>query len=154
MDLLKKIKVELWVLFLACVLIFIGMMGFGSLVRHEILAPVSKVPIMSGAALFIAEIPSNLSKIVRGQSYDLISPSRFPNISGFQGKPLKEETYLLLSKYDGNATRSTVELIDLRSFEVIKTWRPDIDQIIELVDTSLPEFENLIRDSNSKRFRG
>ena len=72
MDLLKKIKVELWVLCLACVLIFVGMVGFGSLVRHEILAPVSRVPIMSGAALFIAEIPSNLKDIVRGQSYDLI----------------------------------------------------------------------------------
>ena len=85
MDLLKKIKVELWVLCLACVLIFIGMVGFGSLVRYGILAPVSKVPIMSGAALFIAEIPWNLKKIVRGSSYDLMArEQRFPNISGFQ----------------------------------------------------------------------
>ena len=155
MDLLKKIKVELWVLCLACVLIFVGMVGFGSLVRHEILAPVSRVPIMSGAALFIAEIPSNLSRIIRSQNNEILvaSAQRFPNVSGFQGKPLEDETYLLLSKYDRNTERSVVELVDLRSFEVKKTWRPDIDQIIELVDTSLPEFENLIRDSNAKRFR-
>ncbi|SVD44540.1 uncharacterized protein METZ01_LOCUS397394, partial [marine metagenome] len=152
MDLLKKIKVELWVLCLACVLIFVGMVGFGSLVRHEILAPVSKAPILSGAALFIAEIPSNLQKIERGSSHDLqAAEQRFPNVSGFQGKPLEEETYLLLSKYDGDKERSVVELVDLRSFEVKKTWRPDIDQINKLVDTSLPEFENLERDHNNKR---
>jgi len=37
MDLLKKIKIELWVLCLVCVLLFIGTIGFGSLVRHELL---------------------------------------------------------------------------------------------------------------------
>ena len=138
---------------LACVLFFIGMVGFGSLVRHEILATIPRLPIMSGAALFLAEIPSNLKDIVRGQSEDLRVENRFPNVSGFQGKPLEEETYLLLSKYDGDTQRSVVELVDLRSFEVKKTWRPDIDQINELVDTSLPEFENIHRDFNAKRYR-
>jgi hypothetical protein len=154
MDLLKKIKVELWVLYLACVLIFVGMVGFGSLVRHEILAPVSRLPILSSTALFIAEIPFHLKDIIRGQSYDFqIKEPRFPNVSGFQGKSLEKDTYLLLSKYDGNAKRSLVELIDLRSFEVKKTWRPDITKINRLVDTSRPEFENLKRDRNAKRFR-
>ena len=152
MDLLKKIKIELWVLCLAGVLLFIGLVGFGSLVRHEILAPVSRLPILSSAALFIAEIPANLKKIISVS--DLQSTEqRFPNISGFQGNPLAEETYLLLSKYDGDAQRSVVELVDLRSFEVKKTWRPDIDKINESVDTSQPEFENLKRDGNTKRFR-
>ena len=154
MDLLKKIKIELWVLCLAGVLLFIGLVGFGSLVRHELLAPVSRLPILSGAALFIAEIPSNLKDIVRGQSSKLIAKEqRFPNVSGFQGEPVEEETYLLLSKYDGNTKRSVVELVDLRSFEIKKTWRPDIDQINELVDTSFPEHENLHRDNNAKRYR-
>jgi hypothetical protein len=151
MDLLKKIKIELWVLCLACVLLFIGMVGFGSLVKHEILAPVSRLPILSSAALFLAEIPSNLKIIVKGQTFDLLTKEqRFPNVSGFQGKPLEKETYLLLSKYDGNEKRSVVELVDLRSFEVKKKWRPDVDQINELVDTSLPEFKNL---SNVNRYR-
>jgi hypothetical protein len=154
MDLLKKIKVELWVLCLACVLIFGGMVGFGSLVRHEILVPESRVPILSSAALFLAEIPTNLKLIKRSQTFDIqIIEQRFPNISGFQGKPLEKETYLLLSKYDGDIKSSVVELIDLKSFEVKKTWRPDIDQINALVDTSRPEFEYLHRDKNPKRYR-
>ena len=152
MDLLKKIKVELWVLCLAGVLLFIGLVGFGSLVRHEILASVPRLSILSSTALFIAEIPSNLRDIVRGQSYDLqIKEPRFPNVSGFQGKSLEKETYLLLSKYDGNAKRSHVELIDLRSFEVKKTWRPDITKINRLVDTSRPELEK-ISGNNARRY--
>jgi len=153
MDLLKKIKVELWMICLACVLIFLGMIGFGSLVLHEKEAPQSRFPILSSTALFIAEIPKNLRTIFLGQSYDLTLPSRFSNISGFQGNSLEEETYLLLSRYDGDTSRSVVELVDLRTFEVKKTWRPDIDQINKLVDISLPSFENLKRDHNAKRYR-
>ena len=153
MDLLKKIKVELWVLCLAGVLLFIGLVGFGSLVRHEILASVSRLPILSSTALFLAEIPSNLKDIVRGQTFVMrAKEQRFPNISGFMGEPLEEETYLLLSKYDGDIERSVVELVDLRSFEVKKTWRPDIDKINGLVDTSFPEFQNIHRDINVKRY--
>ena len=154
MNLLKKIKVELWVLFLACIFLFILMVVFGSLVRHAILAPVSSVPIMSDTALFLAEIPMNLKRISRGQSYDLLiqGEQRFPGMKGFQGNPLEDEAYLLLSKYDGDTERSVVELVDLRSFEVKKTWIPDINQINELVDTSLPEFKNLARDRNAKRY--
>jgi hypothetical protein len=153
MFLLKKIQIELWVLCLAGVLLFIGLVGFGWLVRHELLAPASRLPIMSSTALFIAEIPLNLKNIVRGQTFDLQSDEqRFPDVSGFKGEHLEEETYLLLSKYDGNTSSSVVELVDLRSFEVKKTWRPDIDEIIALVDTSRPEFENLERDRNAKRY--
>ncbi len=153
MDLLKKIKIELWVLCLAGVLLFIGLVGFGSLVRYELLAPVSRLSILSSSALFIAEIPSNLKDIIRGQSFNLqAKEQRFPNVSGFQGKPLEEVTYLLISRYDGDASRAVVELVDLRSFEVKKTWRPIIDEINELVDTSQPEFDKLEIDLNAKRY--
>jgi hypothetical protein len=160
MILFKKIKIELWVLCLAGVLLFIGMIGFGSLVRHEILAQnsdgVSRFPILSSTALFIAEIPANTKKISKGEMKES-SPlraveQRFLGISGFQGEPLKDETYLLLSKYDGDSERAVVELVDLRSFEVKKTWRPDITQINDLVDTSFPEFQTLEKEYNAKRY--
>jgi len=160
MDLLKKIKIELWVIFLAGLLSLLLAIGTGVLVRQELVGT-SKFGVISKTALFLAEIPVTLKQI-NTQSHDLIageiaglpaSEQRFPNVSGFQGKPLKNETYLLLSKYDGDTERSVVELVDLRSFEVKKTWRPDIDQFNELVDTSLPEFEYTLRDRNTKRYR-
>ena len=152
MILLKKIKIELWILCLAGLISFLLAIGTGILVRQELVSS-TKFGVFSKAALFLAEIPSNLKDIYRGQTFELKIPiQRFPNISGFQGKPLEEETYLLLSKYDGNTESSVVELVDLRSFEVKKTWSPDIDQINNFVDTSLPEFENLHRDRNDRRY--
>ena len=125
--------------------------GTGILVRQELVG--IKLGIASKTALFLAEIPSNLIRLGRGQNLDLsVGEQRFQNVSGFQGKPLEKETYLLLSKYDGDTERSVVELVDLRSFEVKKTWRPDIDKINGLVDTSFPEFQNIHRDINVKRY--
>lgn len=156
MDLLKKIKIELWVLYLAGLLGLLLAIGTGILVRQELVGSV-KLGVISKGALFLAEIPKNLIEIGQRPSHDLrvgwAGAHRFPNVSGFQGNPLEEEAYLLLSKYDGDKERSVVELVDLRTFEVKKTWSPDIDKINNLVDTSLPEFENLERDRNAKRFR-
>jgi hypothetical protein len=149
MDLLKKIKIELWVLCLVGLLSLLLAIGTGFLVRQELVG--GKLGVVSKAALFLAEIPLNLKKITSDGALQA-KEQRFPNVSGFQGKPLEEETYLLLSRYDGDALRAVVELVDLRSFEVKKTWRPNIDKINELVDTSQPEFENQERDRNARRY--
>mgnify|MGYP005632825681 CR=1 FL=1 len=156
MNLLKKIKVELWVLFFAGFLSLLLAISTGILVRQELVGS-AKLGVISQAALFLADIPANLKLMIIG---DLVTKEqRFTNISGFHGSTIEEEAYLLLSKYDGNKDkylfhdgRSVVELVDLRSFEVKKTWRPDMDQINALVD-NLPEFENLKRDKNAKRYR-
>jgi hypothetical protein len=150
MILLKKIKIELWVLCLAGLISLLLAIGTAILVRQELIGSV-KLGVVSKAALFLAEIPMNLKKMTIDDDLATIE-HRFSGLRGFNGEPLEEETYLLLSKYDGDTERSVVELVDLRSFEVKKTWRPDIDQINKLVDTSRPEFENLHRDRNDRRY--
>jgi len=148
MDLLKKIKIELWVLCLAGLLSLLLAIGTGILVRQELVG--GKLGFISKGVVFLAELPQNLNKYL---GFDLIvGEQRFIGIKGFQGKSLEEETYLLLSKYDGDTERSVVELIDLRSFEVKKTWRPDIKQINSLVDNSRPEFENIQITRHAKRY--
>ncbi|MDC0931951.1 arylsulfotransferase family protein [Methylophilaceae bacterium] len=130
--------------------------GNGILVRQELVGS-SKLGIISKTALFLAETPMYMKRMGLfdgSTNYDLIAKeNRFPNVSGFQGSPLEEEFYLLLARYNGDAERSVVELIDLRSFETKKIWRPDIDQINDLVDLSLPQFRALKRDKNVKRYR-
>ena len=151
--LLKIIKIELWVLFLTVILFFLLLMSFGALVGHKLEAPKNRFPIMSEVAYFIAEIPSNFIEILQNKkAKELQVEDRFPNLSGFEGNPLQEEAYLLLSRYNGDIKQSIVELVDLRSFEVKKTWRPDIDKINELVDTTIPDFKNLLRDKYSSRY--
>ena len=153
MNLLKKIKIELWVILLAGLLSLLLAITTGILVRQEIVGVV-KFGVVSKAALFLAEIPMYTKKILIASQCApfCANEHRFPEIKGFQGDPLEEETYLLISKYEGNTERSVVELVDLRTFEVKKTWRPDINKINKLVDTSFPEFEYLQRDHNAKRY--
>ena len=75
---------------------------------------------------------------------------RFEGISGFNGVPNKNESYLLLSRFDGNLKEGIVELIDLTNFKVLHTWNPDINKINNLVDTQ-DEFKYLNRDKNNSR---
>ncbi len=156
MNLSKKIKIELWALLLIGLLSLILAISNGILVRQELIGS-KKFGIFSKTALFLAEIPVNVKKISLHLSYDLSAPvvieKRFRNISEFHGKPVEEERYLLLSRYDGDKQSSIVELIDLRTFDVKKTWNPDIEQINSLANVSDPEFENLLTDRSSSRFR-
>jgi len=145
-------KIEIWVLYLVIVLGIVLSIFVGTLVRQELVGTV-KAGFISKAALFLAEIPVELTRL-SGNDFSVNEEQGegFSTIYGFKGEPLEDEVYLLHSRYDGNLKRSVVELVDLRSFTVRKTWSPDIDQINGLVDTSNPEFLHLRRDKNSRRY--
>jgi hypothetical protein len=127
----------------------------GVLVRQELVGSV-KFGAVSKASLFLAEIPMNLKRITRISERGnplLTNEQRFLDIEGFRGTPIKDDVYLLLSRYDGNIKRSIVELVDLQSFEVKKTWMPDIAKINQLVNVQKPDFINMERDLTPKRYR-
>ena len=88
--------------------------------------------------------------IIRGHGGNLIVEDKFPTLDGFGGTPNSQESYLLLSRYDGDLQEGLVELIDLRNFEVMHTWNPDIDAFNDLVE-QVDEFKYLDRDANNSR---
>lgn len=142
-------KIELWIVLLIIIFGIIFSIFFGTLVRQELVGGV-KLGSVSKAALFLSEIPLNLKKIL---SHDLVlSEDRAPEKSGFVGNNLKDLSYLLLSRYDGNLNESVVELVDLTSFEVVHRWNPDIKKINSYVDISKEEFKNHLRDNNERRY--
>ena len=140
-------KIELWILYLTILLSILIAIGFGTLVRQELVGA-TKVGWVSKTALTLAEIPVNLKKVFRT---DLIVEDRFPTLDGFDGTPNSEESYLLLSRYDGDLEEGVVELVDLRNFKVLHTWNPDIDEFNDLVE-QVDEFKFLERDANNNRF--
>ena len=145
-------KIEIWIVCLILILSLFFTLGFGTLVRLE-LTGINKFGWFSKTALKIAEIPlqiSTLVNIVRGNEMAL--EDRFPTLDGFQGKPNLQEYYLLLSRHDGDLKEGVVELVDLRNFQVLHTWNPDIDQFNKLVK-QVDEFEFLERDRNNHRNR-
>ncbi len=104
---------------------------------------------VSKTALFLAEIPSNAKRIFNN---DNLLEDRFPSLDGFNGTPNSQESFLLLSRYDGDLNESVVELVDLKSFDILHTWNPDIDAFNDLVE-QVDEFKYLKRDSNNNRSR-
>jgi len=139
-------KIEIWILYLTILFSILFAVGFGFLVRQELVGTI-KAGWVSKTALTLAEIPVNLKKIIGS---DLTLEDRFPSLDGFNGTPNSEETYLLLSKYDGDLQEGIVELVDLRTFEILHTWNPDIDAFNNLVE-QVDEFKYLQRDLKNSR---
>ena len=141
-------KIEIWILYLTILFGILFAIGFGVLVRQELVGNI-KAGWVSKTALTLAEIPINTLKLLRVES-DLKIDDRFPSLDGFDGTPNSEESYLLLSRYDGDLREGVVELVDLRSFEVLHTWNPDIDAFNDLVE-QVDEFKYVQRDLNNSR---
>ena len=142
-------KIEIWILYLVILLSIVFAVGFGVLVRQELVGSV-KAGWASKTALTLAEIPVNTLKLL-GFASDLIVEDRSPTLDGFNGTPNSEESYLLLSRVDGDLQEGVVELVDLRNFEVLHTWNPDIDAFNDLVE-QVDDFKYLNRDGNNSRY--
>ena len=87
-------KIEIWVLYLVILFSILFAVGFGVLVRQELVGSI-KVGWISKTALTLAEIPVNIKELLQGGA--LVAEDRFPNLDGFDGTPNPEESYLLLS---------------------------------------------------------
>ncbi|ABM71017.1 arylsulfotransferase family protein [Prochlorococcus marinus] len=142
-------KIEIWILYL---IVFLGIpitIGFGVLVRQELIGS-TKLGRVSKTALFLAEIPMNLKKIFLSNQLQ-VAGERFPLLDNFNGTPNSSESYLLLSRYDRDLKEGIVELVDLMNFKVLHTWNPDINKFNDSVKQS-GEFKYLNRDGNNSRF--
>mgnify|MGYP001445213278 CR=1 FL=1 len=142
-------KIELWVLYLTLLLGFLFTILFGALIHHGLTGG-STFKLLSKPAIFLATIPLNIYNIIT-LNQDLILEDRFPKKTGFVGEPNDTEIYLLLSHYDGALNENVVDLIDLRSFETLHRWNPDLNEIYKKVNEENPEFAGLLRDKNDTR---
>ena len=145
-------KIEIWILYLVIFLFIPITIGYGVLVRQELVST-RKLGRISKTALFLAELPSNIKNIIISGAQgdpDLTVKDRFPALDGFNGTPNSIESYLLLSRYDGDLKEGIVELVDLRNFEVLHTWNPDINAINKSVQ-KVDEWKNLDRDHHNAR---
>jgi hypothetical protein len=144
-------KIEIWILYLTILFGILFTVGFGALVRQELVGSV-KVGWASKTALTLAEMPLYIKMLGINEVSitDVYKESRFPNLDGFNGTPNVEKSYLLLSTYDGDLKEGIVELVDLKDFEVLHTWNPDLDAFNEQVQ-QIDDFKYISRDHNEKR---
>ena len=140
-------KIEIWILYLVVLFGIPITIAFGTVVRYEKnlgerFGRISKI------AVFLSEMPTIFRNIVFLNELEV--QDRFPLLSGFNGTPNSSESYLLLSRYEGDLKEGIVELIDLTNFKVLHTWNPDIDKFNKSVE-KVNEFKFLNRDRNNSR---
>ena len=140
-------KIEIWILYLVLLLGIPITIAFGSVVRYEKVLE-ERFGKISKTAVFLAEMPSIFKSILFNKQLEV--QDRFPLLGSFNGTPNSSESYLLLSRYDGDLKEGIVELVDLTNFKVLHTWNPDIDEFNKSVE-KIDEFRFLNRDNNNSR---
>ena len=160
----KKImfkKIELWIVALLCLLFFVVLIYFGTILKYKIEGG-QRFTIIGNTALFLAELPGNLKPSTLKNNIDrFIDPSADLQVfENHADKPkykrfikTKREELLLLSRYDGNLKRSIVEIVDLNNFSVLHTFKPNINEINSKTDSSREEFKSLSINESPARYR-
>ncbi len=139
-------KIEIWILYLVILLGIPVTISFGFLVRHEVQGGI-KFAKVSKTALFLAELPIHIKNLILDATQ---LEDRFPLIAGFKGIPNANESYMLLSRYNGEIKEAIVELVDLTNFKVLHTWNPDINYFNKSIE-KIREFQYIDRDNNNRR---
>lgn len=151
-------------IFLTIFLSIIAIIGYGSLLRHHYLGG-EKLKSLQNIAVTFAEIPTNIKNIgmryyvdlIKGGSGDFIVPTKdiiYENLKVFDKKistPLSENL-ILISRHDGDLGRAIVEIRDLNTFEILHSYKPNIEEIYKKIDLSKDEFKYLKRDLGLNRF--
>lgn len=132
-------KIEVWFLILVIFVGLISLILFGGILLHEIKGGI-RFPKIQKTALFFAEIPSNLFRIIKTYT-DPMHQVKVIRVNDFKGKSdlnlyrkVERDYILLLSRFDGDLNESVVEAYDLKNFEIIHKWNLNLDEILKKID--------------------
>jgi hypothetical protein len=140
--------------FLFLFLLTICMILFGSVLRHHYLDG-ERFQFLQKIAVTIAEIPSNMKTIIDKRTlnidklYPLVKHKDKNRFKQFVEN--KRNAILVLPRYDHSISRSVVDIVDLNNFEIIHTYKHDIDEMNEKV-LNTKEFPRIKTDRASIRF--
>jgi len=134
---------------------FIGMMGFGAIVKYHYDGG-KRFQFLQKPVTLIAEIPINFRKFIKFGTIDLnkimiLSKStKHKDKKRFQ-KYLekKRNALLILPRYDNDISRAVIDIIDLNNFDIIHTYKHDINQMYKLISNN-DELQKIKRFLDSK----
>ena len=144
--------------FLLVLLFFIWSALFGSLLKHHYKGG-ENFRFLQNIAVAIAKIPSTaedmIKLVVEGKNPN---PNKPPILTKHKHKKRfeqfienKRNALLVLPRYDHSLSRSVVDIIDLNNFEIIHTYKHDINEMNNQV-TNIKEFPRLKIDKSPLRF--
>ena len=128
---------------------------FGSLLRHHYLGG-ERFQSLQNIAVIIAEVPMHARNMIK---YRTLSLNKQLKLDKHKDKKRfeqfiekKRNALLVLPRYDHSLSRSVVDIIDLNNFEVIHTYKHDINEMNNQV-RNIDKFPNLKVDNSQIRFQ-
>jgi hypothetical protein len=147
-------KLFTYPIFLVLFLSFIGAMGFGAIVKYNYDGG-EKYQFLQKPVMLIAETPKNVRNMIRhGLDLNKLQPLiKHKDKKKFeQFIENKRNALLVLPRYDHSLSRSVVDIVDLDKFEIIHTYKHDINEMNNKV-TNTKEFPKLKIDNAPIRFK-
>ena len=144
--------------FLLIFLFIIGLILFGSLLRHHYLGG-ERIKYLQKIAVFVAEIPSNALKIINPLNQNQAmkpllvnyeNQNRFKNLKpGFNFKNKKELDILFLLNYTNPSNnKHEVNLIDLKTYKSIFEYKFDYKIFTQINSENNDKFKKHIKNKN------
>ena len=140
--------------FLVIFLFFIGVILFGAILRHHHLGG-KRFQSLQNIAVTISVIPMNVRNMINSRS---LNPNKPPRLDKHKDKKRfeqfienKRNAILVLPRYEHGLSRSVVDIVDLNNFEVIHTYKHDINEMNNQV-TNTKEFLRIKIDDSPIRF--
>ncbi len=140
-----------FVLFLS----FIGAMGFGGLLKYHYKGG-KKFQFLRNTAVTIADVSFNIGFMFKNQTFNL---NKVSYLTKHKDKERfkrfidnKRNALLVLPRYEHSLSRSVVDIIDLNDFEVIHTYKHNIEEMNSKVK-NIDKFPRINIDHSPRRFR-
>ena len=136
-------KIKLWVLVLILIIFLLTIIFYGAILRHHFMdnKSVSKYVKLQKLALSIAKIPHNL-KHNKYKKDEVVTLPRHEDKAKFKVyKKSSTNAILVLPRYDHDLKIAVVEIIDLKNFKILHTYKPNIKSIFLSVDYTDPQHQ-------------
>ena len=140
--------------FVVLFLSFIGAIGFGSLLKYHY-AGGERFQFLQNIAVTIAEVPYKIRFVIENKT---INFNKLPYLDKNKDKERfkqfignERNALLVLPRYEHSLGRSVVDIIDLNDFEVIHTYKHDIEEMNSKVK-NIDKFPRINVDHSPRRF--
>ena len=140
--------------FVVLFLSFIGVILYGSVLRHHHIGG-DRFQSLQNTAVIISEIPMHIRNMIKNKTLNLNKVeilTKHKDKKRFeQFKENKRNALLVIPRYEHSLNRSVVDIIDLNNFEVIHTYKHDVEEMNDKVK-NFKEFPDLKIDFSQVRF--
>tara|TARA_Y100001970_G_scaffold286534_1_gene408922 strand:+ start:1 stop:1350 length:1350 start_codon:yes stop_codon:yes gene_type:complete len=147
-------KIFSYPVLLAIVISVIGLILLGSLLRGHFEGR-KNFHSLKEITIFLSEIPKTAKTMIKYKTFNINKPpplKKHKDKQNFQQFiPNQREALLILPRYDHSLSRSVVEVIDLKNFKKIHTYKHNIDEMNQRL-SNIKEFARLNIDDAPIRF--